>query len=72
MKFDTPNATLSMDKVAELMAENIEVCEEIGHDYEDAGGGMLICTNCLAEEWADLMDIDPSGRCDVYGSLDDE
>lgn len=28
------------------------VCDFAGHDYEDAGGGLEICTECQAEQWA--------------------
>lgn len=27
------------------------VCEYAGHEWEDAGGGLLICAECLAEKW---------------------
>lgn len=29
------------------------VCEFDGHEWGDAGGGLLICVRCEAEEWAD-------------------
>jgi hypothetical protein len=29
------------------------VCEYAGHEWGDAGGGLLICTVCEAEKWAD-------------------
>ncbi len=28
-------------------------CEHVGHDWADAGGGLLICMACQAERWAD-------------------
>lgn len=29
-----------------------EKCLEMGHEWEDAGGDLLICSNCLSERWA--------------------
>ncbi len=28
-----------------------EVCEFDGHEWDDAGGGLLICMRCEAEKW---------------------
>lgn len=30
-----------------------ELCEHEGHDFADAGGGLLICMRCRAEDWED-------------------
>lgn len=35
-----------MDSRSEL------ICDEAGHDFQEAGGGMLICSVCLAEQWS--------------------
>lgn len=32
-----------------------EICEHVGHDWHDAGGGLNICLVCQAEEWADCV-----------------
>lgn len=29
------------------------ICAFAGHEYGDAGGGLLICLRCEQEEWAD-------------------
>lgn len=33
------------------------VCEYAGHDLVDAGGGLMICINCRAEEWDERGDL---------------
>jgi hypothetical protein len=36
---------------AEAMAENdSELCEHAGHEWADAGGGLLVCIVCLTEK----------------------
>lgn len=30
-----------------------QVCESAGHEYAPAGGGLLICMRCEAEDWDD-------------------
>lgn len=32
------------------------ICEFDGHEWGEAGGGLLICLRCEAEKWADLED----------------
>lgn len=29
------------------------VCDFAGHEWAEAGGGLLICTVCRAEKWAE-------------------
>lgn len=31
-------------------------CEYVGHEWADAGGGLLICMVCEAEMWGDPRD----------------
>jgi hypothetical protein len=28
------------------------ICEHVGHEWGDAGGGLLICMRCETEKWA--------------------
>lgn len=37
-------------------AAGAEVCEFDGHEWTDAGGGLLICGRCLVEAWASEHD----------------
>lgn len=30
-----------------------EICDYAGHQWEPAGGGLLICAVCMTERWAD-------------------
>lgn len=30
-----------------------EMCEQLGHEWLDAGGGLEICAVCGADRWAD-------------------
>jgi hypothetical protein len=32
-------------------------CDHTGHDWADAGGGLLICLACEAEEWDGETDV---------------
>jgi hypothetical protein len=41
------------DVMADMEANREAVCEYAGHDWAPAGGGLLICTECLAEQWED-------------------
>jgi hypothetical protein len=38
-----------------------EVCEYAGHEWGDAGGGLLICAVCQAEKWAPEPATDNEG-----------
>lgn len=29
------------------------LCEDVGHDWADAGGGLEVCMACEAQRWAD-------------------
>lgn len=37
------------------MAETSTICDFAGHDWEDMGGGMQICSECLTEREADRV-----------------
>lgn len=42
--------------IVDDMAKNGEaICEYVGHDWHEAGGGLLICSNCLSEIWDDEL-----------------
>jgi hypothetical protein len=45
-------------------ARGEDTCDYTGHEYEDAGGGLLICMNCFAEKWTENSRIP-----DPYGSM---
>jgi hypothetical protein len=34
------------------MSDETRICDFAGHDFEDAGGGLEVCTECQAERWA--------------------
>lgn len=40
-----------LDAMADMEAH--ADCGYAGHEWEPAGGGLLICVNCTAEKWAD-------------------
>lgn len=42
------------DALREMEANEDDVCAFAGHEWEDAGGGMLICAVCTAEKWESL------------------
>jgi hypothetical protein len=59
-----------------------DLCSHEGHQWGDAGGGLLICLRCEAEKWGDGFDADIGprdpdpfeldvfeGRVDYYGAL---
>jgi hypothetical protein len=35
------------------LAGMARICESAGHAFADAGGGLLICMRCEAEDWED-------------------
>jgi hypothetical protein len=35
-----------------VSASETTLCEYAGHDWADAGGGLLICVVCRSERWA--------------------
>jgi hypothetical protein len=39
--------------LADMEANAETICEHAGHEWGDAGGGLLICTVCTAEKWED-------------------
>lgn len=39
--------------------EGTAICEHAGHEWGDAGGGLLVCVRCDAEKWDD----DAEARC---------
>jgi hypothetical protein len=41
----------ALDALAEMERDGAEVCEYAGHEWADAGGGLLICEVCTAEKW---------------------
>jgi hypothetical protein len=41
------------DDVRHQHAERGLACSYAGHEWADAGGGLLICALCEAEEWDD-------------------
>lgn len=52
-----------IDAIIDGMAED-DVCEYVGHEWSNAGGGLLICTECFEEMW----EPDSDGQVDYYGS----
>lgn len=38
---------------AQEVEEKQQACEGAGHHWAEAGGGLLICLICEAEQWAD-------------------
>lgn len=46
-----PEFKAKLDEAREHF-ESEAVCEFAGHDWADAGGGLLICINCQEEKWA--------------------
>jgi hypothetical protein len=47
---------IALNALVEMEKEGREVCEHAGHDYAEAGGGLLICTVCTSEKWEDEHD----------------
>lgn len=42
---------MSLDPDEEMECD--EMCEVAGHEWLDAGAGLLVCAYCGAEKWAD-------------------
>lgn len=43
----------ALDALDEMERDGAVICEYAGHEWGDAGGGLLICTVCTAEKWDD-------------------
>jgi hypothetical protein len=39
------------DALDEMEVNRELVCDYVGHEWTPAGGGLLICAECLAEQW---------------------
>jgi hypothetical protein len=45
-----------LDAMADMEAHSD--CGYVGHEWEPAGGGLLICVNCTSEKWDDAPGSD--------------
>lgn len=60
-----------LDAFADMERNEATSCAYVGHEWGDAGGGLLICVVCTAEKWSERTSCQMCGAhaddpCDCF------